>query len=126
MSNPPRSELLLAAATAPLLFRPQVIDIVYDLRAKQEKCRRRCQQEFGTRWITHPKDESLIIAISPLDTYMFTWSRLELLEMLRRRQRIPSISINESESHEAGIDDLPSPRSRGRQEPQGLVQWITL
>src|SRR5271155_388697 len=75
-----------------LLISTASIDIVYDLRAKQERCRRRCQEEFGTRWITHPKDESLIIAIGPLDTYMFTWSRLELLEMSRRRQRIPSIS----------------------------------
>jgi WD40 repeat protein len=109
-----------------LLISTASIDIVYDLRAKQERCRRRCQEGLGKRWVPHPKDESLIIAISPLDTYMFTWSRLELLEMPRRRQRIPSISINEPESHEAVTDDLPSPRSRGRQEPPGLVQWITL
>src|SRR5277367_67510 len=36
MSNPPRSELLLAAATAPLLFRPQVIDNV-DGSSRNEK-----------------------------------------------------------------------------------------
>jgi hypothetical protein len=109
-----------------LLISTASTDIVYDLKMKQEKCRRRGQEEFGKRWITHPRDESLIIAISPLDSYVFTWSRLELLEMPRRRQRIPSISIHEPGSHEAGTDDLPSPSSRGRQEPPGLVQWITL
>jgi WD40 repeat protein len=106
-----------------LLISTASINIVYDLKAKQERCRRRCQEGLGKRWVTHPKDESLIIVISPLDIYMFTWSGLEPREMPRRRQRIPSISIDEPESHEAGTDDLPS---RGRQEPPGVVQWITL
>jgi WD40 repeat protein len=109
-----------------LLISTASIDIVYDLRAKQERCRRRCQEGFGKRWVTHPKDQSLIIAITPFDTYIFTWSTLEPLEMPRGHQRIPSISINELESREAETDDLPSPRPRGRQEPPDLVQWITL
>jgi WD40 repeat protein len=111
------NQFLFSKDEKKLLISTASIDIVYDLRAKQERCRRRCQEGLGKRWVTHPKDESLIIAISPLDTYMFTWFGLELLEMPWGRQRIPSISIDEPESHEAGTDDVSSP---------DLVQWITL
>jgi hypothetical protein len=105
-----------------LLISTTSMDILYDLRAREEKCRRYWRDGHGRRWSNHPKDKSLLIWIGQTETYVFTWSRLELLETPRRFQMTPA-SRRFSEQYEDHVG-LQSPSILSPLEKPGFIQWV--
>jgi hypothetical protein len=105
-----------------LLISTASIDILYDLKAKQERCRRCWQGGYGRRWINHPTDKSLLIWIDPTETYIFTWSGLEPLETPHPFPKALT-SSGDPEHHEEDHNDAQSPQLQG---PQEIVQWVAL
>ena len=118
-----------------LLISTRTGDRVWNLKTKEEKCRRRWPSHTGRRWISHPLDEDTLLWIDPAHVVKYNWQDLSCLEKretspsgLQTSSRMPKVELRKTtEENKPGRPPaVPLPNNTSRpSEAMENVDWIS-
>lgn len=125
--HPSEKFLLISTATG---------DRIWNLKTKEELCRRRWSSRTGRRWITHPLDDKILLWIDPIKVQRYDWQSLSCLEKEEKPSRSPpSPTSSTSKSRKTAEKapekaerppPVPLPNTSSRpSEAQENVNWIS-
>ena len=123
----PVEQFIFHASETMLLISTRSGDQVWNLRAKEELCRRRWPSQTGRRWITHPLEDHVLLWIDPVEVQRYDWESLKCLE---KEPKSPISEISRSttaepkESSSIVRPALPPPSSRPSEAPENVC-WIS-
>jgi WD40 repeat protein len=102
-------------------------DRVWNLRSKEELCRRRWPSQNGRRWISHPLEDTVLLWIDPTEVQRYDWQTLTCLEKEPKSPK-PGTSTSTTAEQRAPASTerpaLPQHPTRPSEAPES-VYWIS-
>ncbi|KAL8994136.1 MAG: hypothetical protein Q9169_005812 [Polycauliona sp. 2 TL-2023] len=104
-----------------LLISTPSTDRIWNLRTKEETCRRRWPSQLGRRWITHPLQNDVLLWVDPEKVFKYEWMTLSRLSnATESEEKLPESSAAQSPTQKPVLSEALSQPN----EEAEKVNWI--
>ncbi|KAL8881152.1 MAG: hypothetical protein Q9198_001587 [Flavoplaca austrocitrina] len=127
----PVFDIRMSETVAQFLFHPKEhallistpsTDRIWNLKTKEETCRRRWPSQLGRRWITHPMQNDVLLWLDPEKVFKYRWMTLECLSIALEpgRTAYPSSAATSPTTKPVLAETLSQPSEEAEK-----VNWIS-